>query len=142
MFFVFFRRKKQTKTKHVFPVLLVQLVFKNRKQFSETVNKQVQMSVNFSSQPCMSSYKSSNSSICFHLQSKQLEFGELEWLTEMGIFGEQVEAMAAAEVPQLPISQPSNGPSYRAAKSSTPYKKPRIEILNDEDEYFTVPDLG
>lgn len=80
----------------------------------------------------------------FHLQNKQLEFGELEWLTEMGIFGDQVpqEAMAAAEVPQLPISQPSYGASYRATKSSMPYKRPRIEILDDEDEHFTVPDLG
>lgn len=77
-------------------------------------------------------------------KNKQLEFGELEWLTEMGIFGDQVpqEAMAAAEVPQLPISQPSYGASYRATKSSMPYKRPRIEILDDEDEHFTVPDLG
>ncbi|KAF8391785.1 hypothetical protein HHK36_022019 [Tetracentron sinense] len=72
----------------------------------------------------------------------QLEFGELEWFTDIGIFGEQVhqEALAAGEVPQLPISQPSNAALYRPTKSNVPHKKPRVEI--PDDEYFTVPDLG
>uniref|UniRef100_A0A6N2MSL7 B box-type domain-containing protein n=1 Tax=Salix viminalis TaxID=40686 RepID=A0A6N2MSL7_SALVM len=67
--------------------------------------------------------------------------GEFDWLADMGLFGDQLpqEALAAAEVPQLPISPPTNVNSYRATKSGMPHKKPRIEI--DDDEFFTVPDL-
>jgi len=64
----------------------------------------------------------------------------------VGIFGEQFaqEALAAAEVPQLPVTHNSNSvASYRTSKSNMSHKKPRIEVLNDDDdEYFTVPDLG
>ena len=78
------------------------------------------------------------------VQKEQLEFGELEWLTDIGLFGEQVaqEGLAAAEVPQLPASQSSNVTSYRPNKSYMPHKKPRIEIPEEDDEHFTVPDLG
>lgn len=77
-------------------------------------------------------------------QKEQLEFGELEWLADMGLFSDQLpqEALAAAEVPQLPVSHSYNIPSYRSAKSNMPFKKPRIEISDDDDEHFTVPDLG
>ncbi|KAL2230412.1 B-box zinc finger protein 24 [Sesamum indicum] len=80
-------------------------------------------------------------------KKEQLEFNELEWLTDINLFGEQVpqEALAAAEVPQLPVSPPSNMTSYRPAKFYTAHKKPRIEVPDDDDddeEYFTVPDLG
>ncbi|KAK9288218.1 hypothetical protein L1049_016667 [Liquidambar formosana] len=77
-------------------------------------------------------------------KKEQLEFGEFEWFTGMGLFGEQVpqEALAAAEVPQLPISQSSAATLYRPTKSSMPHKKPRIEILDEDEEHFTVPDLG
>lgn len=73
-----------------------------------------------------------------------LELGEFEWLADMGLFGEQVpqEALAAAEVPQLPVFQSSNFNSYRPTKSNMPYKKPRLEFPEDDDEHFTVPDLG
>lgn len=73
-----------------------------------------------------------------------LELGEFEWLTDMGLFGEQIpqEALAAAEVPQLSLSQTSNFSSYRPPKSNMPYKKPRLEFPEDDDEHFTVPDLG
>ncbi|KAK3017352.1 hypothetical protein RJ639_006606 [Escallonia herrerae] len=76
-------------------------------------------------------------------KKEQLEFGEFEWLTD-SLFGEQVaqETLAAAEVPQLPVSQPSYPTSYRPTKYYTPHKKPRIEISDDDDEHFTVPDLG
>lgn len=62
----------------------------------------------------------------------------------MGLFGEQFpeEALAAAEVPQLPVSQQPNFTSYRPPKSNNPYKKPRIAMAEDDDEHFTVPDLG
>ncbi|XWS13211.1 hypothetical protein CRYUN_Cryun36dG0018100 [Craigia yunnanensis] len=77
-------------------------------------------------------------------KKEHLELGEFEWLAEMGLFGEQLpqEALAAAEVPQLPIPQSSNFNSYRPTKHSMPLKKPRIEIPDDDDEFFTVPDLG
>lgn len=78
------------------------------------------------------------------LQKEPLEFGELEWLADVGLFGDQIteEALAPAEVPQLPVSQPSSVTSYRPSKYNTPYKKPRIEVSFNDDEYFTVPDLG
>ncbi|KAF6161250.1 hypothetical protein GIB67_009137 [Kingdonia uniflora] len=76
-------------------------------------------------------------------KKEPLGFGELEWFNDIGLFGDQVpqQALAAAEVPQLPISQPSYGNSYRPIKSYSPHKKARIEISDDED-FFTVPDLG
>lgn len=78
------------------------------------------------------------------MQKEPLELGELEWIADMGLFADQFpqEALAAAEVPQLPMSQPSNFTSYRPVKSNMPYKKPRIEFPEDDDEHFTVPDLG
>ncbi|KAJ9178348.1 hypothetical protein P3X46_010237 [Hevea brasiliensis] len=80
-------------------------------------------------------------------KKEQLEFGEFQWLADMGIFGEQLpqEALAAAEVPQLAVPPSVSVSSYRPTKSNMPTKKPRIEISDeddDDDEYFTVPDLG
>ncbi|XVF37686.1 hypothetical protein REPUB_Repub20aG0031100 [Reevesia pubescens] len=77
-------------------------------------------------------------------KKEHLELGEFEWLADMGLFGDQLpqEALAAAEVPQLPIQQSSNFNSYRPTKQSMPFKKPRLEIPDDDDEFFTVPDLG
>lgn len=74
----------------------------------------------------------------------QLEFGELDWFSDIGLFGEQVaqRTSAAAEVPQLPVFQSSNTISYRPTKLYMPYKKPRLEIPDNDDEHFTVPDLG
>ncbi|XP_061357538.1 B-box zinc finger protein 24 [Gastrolobium bilobum] len=80
-------------------------------------------------------------------KKQSLEFGELEWLADVGLFSEQFpqEALAAAEVPQLPVTHTSNVASYKAFKSHMSHKKPRIEVLgedDDDDEHFTVPDLG
>ncbi|OWM66929.1 hypothetical protein CDL15_Pgr008098 [Punica granatum] len=82
----------------------------------------------------------------------QLGFGELEWLADVGLFGEQSthhqETLTAAEVPQLPVSQPSSfpAPNCRTNKFTvSAQKKPRIDIAeddDDDDEHFTVPDLG
>lgn len=78
------------------------------------------------------------------MQKEQLGFGEHDWFSDIGLFGEQVaqETAAAAEVPQLPVCQSSNTTSYRPTKYYMPYKKPRLEIPDDDDEHFTVPDLG
>ncbi|GAB4859200.1 B-box zinc finger protein 24 [Ancistrocladus abbreviatus] len=72
-----------------------------------------------------------------------LELGELDWLADMSLFGEQIsrEALAAAEVPQLAVPQQSHTIQCRSNKASLPHKKPRIEIP-DDDEFFIVPDLG
>ncbi|KAL0432953.1 UNVERIFIED_CONTAM: hypothetical protein Slati_2629600 [Sesamum latifolium] len=69
---------------------------------------------------------------------------ELEWLTDTNLFGEQIsqESLAAAEVPQLLLSQSSNVTSYRPTKFYTAHKKPRIDVPDDDEEHFTVPDLG
>ncbi|KAM7486877.1 hypothetical protein LguiA_002886 [Lonicera macranthoides] len=75
---------------------------------------------------------------------EQLEFGELDWLTEIGMFGDQVaqETLAAAEVPQLQVSSQSSPiTSYRPNKNYTPNKKSRIEISDNDDDHFTVPDF-
>ncbi|KAF5184363.1 B-box zinc finger protein [Thalictrum thalictroides] len=71
-------------------------------------------------------------------KKESVGFGDqFEWFTDMGLFNDQ-----AAEVPQLPVSKPSNLTLHKSIKSyMPPYKKPRIEISDDE-EYFTVPDLG
>ncbi|OIW08678.1 hypothetical protein TanjilG_03354 [Lupinus angustifolius] len=74
-----------------------------------------------------------------------LEFGELEWLADEDLFSEQFpqEALAAAEVPQIPVMHTSSVTSYKASKSYMSYKKPRIEVLDEDDnEHCTVPDLG
>ncbi|RZC26070.1 B-box zinc finger protein 24 [Glycine soja] len=78
------------------------------------------------------------------------QFAELEWLTDVGIFGEQFaqEALAAAEVPQLLVTHNNSSvASNRTSKSYISHKKPRIEVLNDQDDddefsIFIVPDLG
>ncbi|GKV39245.1 hypothetical protein SLEP1_g47050 [Rubroshorea leprosula] len=79
------------------------------------------------------------------MQKEQLELGEFEWLADVGLFGEQLpqDTFAAAEVPQLAIPQSTSVTSYRPAKYNMPLKKPRVEIpADDDDEFFTVPDLG
>ncbi|KAI3826737.1 hypothetical protein L1987_00790 [Smallanthus sonchifolius] len=74
-------------------------------------------------------------------QKEQLGFGDFEWLTDYDVFGDE-----AAEVPQLPALQPINTASFRQTKLyESNYKKPRYELSHieeDDDEHFTVPDLG
>ncbi|KAE9610980.1 hypothetical protein Lalb_Chr07g0192801 [Lupinus albus] len=45
-----------------------------------------------------------------------LEFGELEWLADGGLFSEQFpqEALTVAEVPQIPAMHTSSLTSYKA----------------------------
>ncbi|KAK8939980.1 Salt tolerance protein [Platanthera guangdongensis] len=54
-------------------------------------------------------------------------FGELLWFSNIG----------AAEVPEMFFQQPSN----EALSTPPSSKKPRIQLL-DDDDFFTVPDLG
>ncbi|XP_031481335.1 B-box zinc finger protein 25-like [Nymphaea colorata] len=74
-------------------------------------------------------------------KKESLAFGELEWITDIGLFDCEVpqEAVSAAQVPQ--ISSPSFSPNAsRPPKSAPAAKKARLEI--DPDDFFTVPDLG
>ncbi|XP_065867913.1 B-box zinc finger protein 24-like [Euphorbia lathyris] len=79
-------------------------------------------------------------------QKEHLELGEFQWLADMGLFNEEVpqEALAAAEVPQLYMPPAVNVSSYKPNKfnMSNSNKKARIEISDEDDEFFTVPDLG
>ena len=79
-------------------------------------------------------------------QKEQLDLGELDWLAEMGFFGDQPdqEALPAAEVPELSVSHLAHVHSYnRPMNSNVSNKKPRLEIRYDDDEeHFLVPDLG
>uniref|UniRef100_A0A1J3H5Y6 B-box zinc finger protein 25 n=1 Tax=Noccaea caerulescens TaxID=107243 RepID=A0A1J3H5Y6_NOCCA len=85
---------------------------------------------------------------CSNKQKEQLDLGELDWLAEMGFFGDQPgqEALPAAEVPELSVSHMAHvHSSYsRPIKSNVSNKKPRLEIPYDDDDedYFLVPDLG
>ncbi|XP_042391071.1 B-box zinc finger protein 24-like isoform X1 [Zingiber officinale] len=88
-------------------------------------------------------------------------FGELDWFADIDIFHGQMPKgiQTAAQVPELPAPQASNigvfrtnkftnskasnnTGSYRANKyGMVASKKPRLEFMDDE-EFFTVPDLG
>ncbi|XP_051118269.1 B-box zinc finger protein 24-like [Andrographis paniculata] len=71
-------------------------------------------------------------------KKEQVVFSEFEWLADVNLFGES----AAAEVPQLSSSQPSNTVAYRSTKFHSAHKKPRIETPDHHDDHFIVPDLG
>ncbi|GAA0174251.1 hypothetical protein Leryth_010518 [Lithospermum erythrorhizon] len=76
-------------------------------------------------------------------KKEQLEFGGIDWFSDIGLFGEQF--CQEAEVPQIRLpgsQQTTNIMMYKPAKLYTPNKKPRIEMPDDDDEHFTVPDLG
>ncbi|KAL8214174.1 hypothetical protein R6Q57_003623 [Mikania cordata] len=73
-------------------------------------------------------------------KKEQLEFEELEWLSDYGVFCDN-----AAEVPQVPASQPINTTSNRQTKPYIPNNKAKYGmpyVEEDDDEHFTVPDLG
>ncbi|CAH2038791.1 unnamed protein product [Thlaspi arvense] len=77
----------------------------------------------------------------------QLELGELDWFSDMGFFGDQInqETLPAAEVPELSVSHLGHVHSYKPIKSNVSYKKPRLGKIRDDDddeEHFIVPDLG
>lgn len=80
-----------------------------------------------------------------NMQKEAIGFGDLDWITDIGLYNEQVpqsqEALTAAEVPQLPFTPASNATSYKPTKPFSSHKKPRLQISDDE-EFFIVPDLG
>lgn len=78
-------------------------------------------------------------------KKEQIEFSEFEWLTDIDLFEGQLSgeaSSAAAEVPELTTFQPNNIASYRPTKFDNAHKNARIEIPDNVDEHFIVPDLG
>ncbi|XP_073526169.1 uncharacterized protein [Phyllobates terribilis] len=72
--------------------------------------------------------------------------GEVDWWSDVNFLGDDMpnEALIAAQVPQLPVSQQYTTiqTQSRATKSAQPYKKQRLVIPEDDEEFFIVPDLG
>ncbi|XP_020592965.1 B-box zinc finger protein 24-like [Phalaenopsis equestris] len=70
-------------------------------------------------------------------------FGELPWFADISFSPEGASegSVTLAEVPEMLFKQPSNEAFYRLPKASLPYRNPRIGMLEDDD-FFTVPDLG
>ncbi|CAN6235475.1 unnamed protein product [Urochloa humidicola] len=89
----------------------------------------------------LSDYESSDK------KDSPLGFKELEWFADIDLFHGHGPAKTAttAEVPELFASpQPaSNAGFYRASGGGARQsKKPRVELPDDEDDFFIVPDLG
>lgn len=99
---------------------------------------------------------------CFQTNPSQgspVGFGELDWFAGIDLFHDQMPKgiQTAAQVPELPApqasnigvfrtnkftnSQASNNTGFYRANKYASFKKPRLEFLDDE-EFFTVPDLG
>ena len=72
-----------------------------------------------------------------------LGFKELEWFADIDLFHGQAPANTAAEVPELfAKTQPASDAGFYKTSSARQSKKPRLELLDDDEDYFIVPDLG
>jgi hypothetical protein len=81
---------------------------------------------------------------CLSLQKDSpLGFKELEWFADIDLFHGHAPANTAAEVPEL-FASPHSATDAGFYKTSTARqsKKPRLELPNDDEDYFVVPDLG
>ncbi|KAK3144394.1 hypothetical protein QOZ80_4AG0312430 [Eleusine coracana subsp. coracana] len=90
----------------------------------------------------LSDYESSDNN---KKDSPPLEFKELEWFADIDLFhGHAPPPNAAAEVPELFASPhtPTDAAFYKAAGGARQSKKPRLELPDDDEDYFIVPDLG
>ncbi|KAL5216622.1 hypothetical protein ABZP36_008023 [Zizania latifolia] len=89
----------------------------------------------------LSDYESSDK------KGSPLGFKDLEWLDDIDLFHVQSPAKGgstAAEVPELFASpQPATNMGLYKTSSARQSKKPRVEIMHDDDDdFFIVPDLG
>ena len=94
----------------------------------------------------MSDHESNGKHILFQKESP-VGFGELDWFADIGLFHDQPHkrSFEAIEVPDFfTNSPPDDAAFYKPAKASlsVPLKKSRVEISDDDEEFFTVPDLG
>uniref|UniRef100_A0A0E0KS89 B box-type domain-containing protein n=1 Tax=Oryza punctata TaxID=4537 RepID=A0A0E0KS89_ORYPU len=75
-----------------------------------------------------------------------LGFKDLEWLDDIDLFHVQSPAKGgstAAEVPELFASpQPASNMGLYKTSGARQSKKPRVEIPDDDEDFFIVPDLG
>lgn len=81
-----------------------------------------------------------------HEKEPSVGLGEFSWFSDIGFSDEQVSdkgPIAAAKVPEMLFGRSSNEKLQRSldSNSSLLFKKPRVQILDDED-FFAVPDLG
>ncbi|KAL6903585.1 hypothetical protein ACP4OV_004398 [Aristida adscensionis] len=87
----------------------------------------------------LSDYESSDK------KESPLGFKELDWFADMDLFHGHAPAITAAEVPELfalPSPQPASNAGFYKTSGARHSKKPRLELPDDEDDYFIVPDLG
>ncbi|CAN6228664.1 unnamed protein product [Urochloa humidicola] len=86
----------------------------------------------------LSDYESSDK------KDSPLEFKELEWFADIDLFHGQAPAKAStAEVPELfAAPQPASNAGFYKASGARQSKKPRVELPDEEDDFFIVPDLG
>jgi len=84
--------------------------------------------------------------LCLLLQKDSpLGFKELEWFADIDLFHAHSPAKTTtAEVPEFFASpQPaSNAGFYKTNGVARQSKKPRMEVPEDDEDYFIVPDLG
>ncbi|OEL25152.1 B-box zinc finger protein 24 [Dichanthelium oligosanthes] len=73
-----------------------------------------------------------------------LGFKELEWFADIDLFHGHTPAKATtAEVPELfATPQPASNAGFCKSNGARQSKKPRVELPDDEEDYFIVPDLG
>lgn len=67
-------------------------------------------------------------------------FGQLDPFADFGLLHAQIRA--ATQVPELPNSGATFSGYCRSSKGSIALKRPRMEVSDEDDEFFTVPDLG
>ncbi|XP_052152622.1 B-box zinc finger protein 24-like [Oryza glaberrima] len=88
----------------------------------------------------LSDYESSDK------KGSPIGFKDLEWLDDIDLFHVQSPAKGgstAAEVPELFASpQPASNMGLYKASGARQSKKPRVEIPDDDEDFFIVPDLG
>jgi hypothetical protein len=72
-----------------------------------------------------------------------LGFKELEWFAGIDLFHGHEPANTTAEVPELfATPQPASDAGFYKTNGAHQSKKPRLELPDDDDDYFIVPDLG
>ncbi|TVU15414.1 hypothetical protein EJB05_38935, partial [Eragrostis curvula] len=82
-------------------------------------------------------------SLLFVQKDSPLGFKELEWFADIDLFHGHAPARTAAEVPELfATPQPASNAGFFKTSGARQNKKPRLEVHDDDEDYFIVPDLG